>query len=58
MGNLQAILLAGWRITELYELDTSLSTGKIGMFKAWVTERARLICSLGREIMGGNGLLQ
>jgi hypothetical protein len=48
MGNLQAILLAGWRITELYEKDTSLSTGKIGMFKAWVTERARLICLLGR----------
>jgi acyl-CoA oxidase len=28
------------------------------MFKAWVTERGRLICALGREVMGGNGLLQ
>lgn len=58
MGNLQAVLLATWRITELYEKDNELSTAKIGMFKAWVTERARLICALGREIMGGNGLLQ
>jgi alkylation response protein AidB-like acyl-CoA dehydrogenase len=48
MANLQAILLAGWRLTELYEQDQSLSTGKIGMFKAWVTERGRLICALGR----------
>lgn len=58
MANVQAVLLAGWRITELYQQDSSLSTGKIGMFKAWVTERGRLICSLGRELMGGNGLLQ
>ena len=28
------------------------------MFKAWVTERGRVICALGREVMGGNGLLQ
>jgi acyl-CoA oxidase len=27
------------------------------MFKAWVTERGRVICALGREVMGGNGLL-
>lgn len=58
MGNLQAVLLAGWRLTELYEQDGELSTGKIGLFKAWVTERARVICALGREVMGGNGLLQ
>jgi len=48
MGNLQAIILSIWRITELYENDNNLSTAKIGMFKAWVTERARLICQLGR----------
>lgn len=57
MANLQAIILAGWRLTELYEKDNTVSTGKIGMFKGWVTERARLICALGREILGGNGLL-
>jgi len=32
----------------MYEKNNDLSTAKIGMFKAWVTERARLICSLGR----------
>ena len=27
------------------------------MIKAWVTERAREVVRLGREICGGNGLL-
>lgn len=48
MANLQAIILIAWRITEMYETDNETSTAKIGMFKAWVTERGRLICSLGR----------
>ena len=56
MGNVQAVLLAAWHITQLYsEGRTTPST--VGMFKAWVTERGRLITALGREIMGGNGVL-
>jgi alkylation response protein AidB-like acyl-CoA dehydrogenase len=48
MANIQAIILSAWKNTEMYEKDNETSTAKIGMFKAWVTERGRLICSLGR----------
>ncbi len=58
MGYIQAMLLLAWRLTELYDLDNNLETGKVGMFKAWITERGRLVCMLGRQILGGNGLLQ
>ena len=27
------------------------------MFKAWVTSQGRAVTALGREIMGGNGIL-
>jgi hypothetical protein len=37
MANLQAIILATWRITEMYEKDNHISAAKIGMFKGWVT---------------------
>lgn len=57
MGNVQAVLLVGWRLTALYQTNPDLSTGTIGMFKAFVTERGRVVCALAREIMGGNGLL-
>ena len=48
MGYIQAMLLLAWRLTELYDLDNNLETGKVGMFKAWITERGRLVCMLGR----------
>jgi acyl-CoA oxidase len=25
--------------------------------KAWITERGRLVCALGREALGGNGII-
>ena len=31
--------------------------GQIAMSKAWITDRAREVARLGREICGGNGLL-
>lgn len=37
MSNVQAVLLVGWRLTELYEKNPNLPIGMIGMFKAWVT---------------------
>lgn len=48
-------MLCCWRITNLAEKD-QITVGMIGMFKAWITERGRLICSLAREVLGGNGI--
>ena len=45
-----------WRIASLYDSGKS-EMGQIAMAKAWITERAREVARLGREICGGNGLL-
>ena len=44
------------RTTQLYEKGTA-SMGMIAMTKAWVTARARETVALGRELMGGNGII-
>lgn len=31
--------------------------GQIAMTKAWVTDRGREVARLGREMMGGNGII-
>lgn len=56
MGNIQAMLLLGWRIASLYD-NGKAEMGQIAMAKAWISERGREVCKLGREICGGNGLL-
>ena len=55
MANIQAMSLICQRISEMAD-DGSLTTGMVAMFKAWFTERARKICRLGREALGGNGI--
>lgn len=56
MANIQGILLLCYRITRMIE-EGKAELGQIAMAKAWVTERGREVCRLGREICGGNGLL-
>lgn len=87
LGNIQAMILVGWRLCKLYEKEKMtlgrVSLGKVGffifsfslgnmdydhvalikylkyfyMFQAWITLKARETVSLGRELLGGNGIL-
>ncbi|XP_068644180.1 acyl-coenzyme A oxidase 4, peroxisomal [Aristolochia californica] len=56
LGNIQAMLLVGWRLCKLYE-SQKMTAGHASMGKAWITLKARETVSLGRELLGGNGIL-
>jgi alkylation response protein AidB-like acyl-CoA dehydrogenase len=47
MGHIQAMLMLVWRISGLYDKGTA-EMGQIAMAKAWITERGREVCKLGR----------
>ncbi|RXI01415.1 hypothetical protein DVH24_014764 [Malus domestica] len=56
LGNVQAMVLIGWRLCKLYEAG-KMTPGHASMGKAWITLRARETVALGRELLGGNGIL-
>uniref|UniRef100_A0A1D1XDJ9 Acyl-coenzyme A oxidase 4, peroxisomal n=1 Tax=Anthurium amnicola TaxID=1678845 RepID=A0A1D1XDJ9_9ARAE len=56
LGNIQAMLLVGWRLCKLYE-SGKMTPGHASLGKAWTTLKARETVSLGRELLGGNGIL-
>ncbi|KAH9296840.1 hypothetical protein KI387_028522, partial [Taxus chinensis] len=56
LGNIQAMSLMGWRLCKLYE-SGKVTPGQASLAKAWNTLRARETVSLGRELLGGNGIL-
>ncbi|KAF3333609.1 acyl-coenzyme A oxidase 4 [Carex littledalei] len=56
LGNIQAMLLVGWRLCKLYE-SGKMTPGHASLGKAWTSSKAREVVSLGRELMGGNGIL-
>jgi len=56
MGHIQAMLLMVWRTTRLYEAG-KLTIAKAAMTKAWTTKICREVAHLGREMMGGNGII-
>ncbi|KAK8959604.1 Acyl-coenzyme A oxidase 4, peroxisomal [Platanthera guangdongensis] len=56
LGNIQAMFLLGWRVCKLYETG-KMTLGHASIAKAWITRTARKTVSLGRELLGGNGLL-
>ncbi|KAG0517117.1 hypothetical protein BDA96_09G060800 [Sorghum bicolor] len=56
LGNVQAMLLVGWRLCKLYEAG-KLTPGQSSLGKAWTSRKAREVVSLGRELLGGNGIL-
>lgn len=56
LGNIQAMFLVGWRLCKLYE-SGKMTPGQASLGKAWISLRARETVSLGRELMGGNGIL-
>ncbi|CAK7343896.1 unnamed protein product [Dovyalis caffra] len=56
LGNVQAMVLVGWRICKLYEKGT-MTPGQASLAKAWISLKARETASIGRELLGGNGIL-
>lgn len=55
MANTQAILLMCMRLSKLVD-ENKFSIGQVALTKAFVTERAREVARLGREVCGGNGI--
>ncbi|RXH81857.1 hypothetical protein DVH24_036198 [Malus domestica] len=56
LGNVQAMVLIGWRLWKLYEAG-KMTPGYASMGKSWITLRARETVALGRELLSGNGIL-
>jgi len=56
MSNTQAMILQCWRISKLVD-EGKATMGQIALTKAWVTERGREVVRLGREMLGGNGII-
>ena len=55
-GTINAMFLLCWRIINLYEKQQH-TLGQISLCKAWVTAKGREVVALGREILGGNGII-
>ncbi|KAJ7961220.1 Acyl-coenzyme A oxidase 4, peroxisomal [Quillaja saponaria] len=56
LGNIQAMILIGWRLCKLYD-NGKMTIGHAGLGKSWITSKARETAALGRELLGGNGIL-
>ncbi|CAI8612800.1 unnamed protein product [Vicia faba] len=56
LSNVQAMILVGWRLCKLYE-SGKMTPGHASLGKSWITLRARETAALGRELLGGNGVL-
>ncbi|KAF3448175.1 hypothetical protein FNV43_RR08886 [Rhamnella rubrinervis] len=56
LGNVQAMVLMGWRLCKLYE-NGKMTAGHASLGKSWITLKARETVALGRELLGGNGIL-
>jgi acyl-CoA oxidase len=64
MATTSSCFLAAWRIAKLWDesimLNKTIEKATIGMIaslKAYVSERTREVARLGREMMGGNGII-
>uniref|UniRef100_A0A0E0A9B0 Acyl-CoA dehydrogenase/oxidase C-terminal domain-containing protein n=1 Tax=Oryza glumipatula TaxID=40148 RepID=A0A0E0A9B0_9ORYZ len=56
LGNIQAMWLLGWRLCKLHD-SGRMTTGQASLGKAWITKQARETVALGRELLGGNGIV-
>ncbi|XP_066313838.1 acyl-coenzyme A oxidase 4, peroxisomal-like [Miscanthus floridulus] len=56
LGNIQSMLLVGCHLCKLYE-SGKMTAGHASLGKAWNSRMAREVVSLGRELLGGNGIL-
>ncbi|KAK3133036.1 hypothetical protein QOZ80_6AG0531200 [Eleusine coracana subsp. coracana] len=56
LGNIQAMSLLGWRLCKMHD-SGNMTVGQASMGKAWITKTARETVALGRELLGGNGIV-
>ncbi|XVF76795.1 hypothetical protein PTKIN_Ptkin13bG0295600 [Pterospermum kingtungense] len=56
LGNVQAMTLVGWRLCKLYEKG-KMTPGHASLRKSWISLKTRETVALGRELLGGNGIL-
>ncbi|XP_057983160.1 acyl-coenzyme A oxidase 4, peroxisomal-like isoform X2 [Malania oleifera] len=56
LGDVQGMILVGWRLCKLYEKG-KMTPGHASLGKSWISLRARETVALGRELLGGNGIL-
>lgn len=56
LGNIQAMALLAWRLSKLHE-GGRMTHEHASLAKAWTTLRGREVCALGRELLGGNGVV-
>ncbi|XP_076925738.1 acyl-coenzyme A oxidase 4, peroxisomal-like [Bidens hawaiensis] len=56
LSNVQAMFLMVWRLCKLYE-SGKMTLGHASLGKSGITLRARETVALGRELLGGNGIL-
>ena len=56
LSSVQAMWLMAFRLTKLYEAG-SMSHEQASLVKAYTTLRGREVVALGRELLGGNGIL-
>lgn len=58
LGDLTAIQLMAWRLSKLRDEDESqITEGMASLAKQYCAAKARQIVALGREVLGGNGIL-
>ncbi|KAK9820949.1 hypothetical protein WJX81_003664 [Elliptochloris bilobata] len=56
LGDVQAMFLMAWRLSVLHE-QGKMTHEAASMAKAWTTLRGREVVALGRELLGGNGIV-
>ncbi|KAL6909774.1 hypothetical protein ACP4OV_001433 [Aristida adscensionis] len=56
LGNIQAMSLLGWRLCNLHDAR-KMTIGQASLGKAWITKQARETVAIGRELLGGNGIV-
>jgi len=56
LGNIQAMWLLGWRLCKLHS-SSKMTICQASLGKAWITKQARETVALGRELLGGNGIV-
>ena len=56
LASCQAMWLSAWRLSKLHEAG-KMSHEQASTVKAWNTRTGREVMALGRELLGGNGII-
>eukprot|EP00744_Colponema_vietnamica_P003286 GILI01005058.1.p1 GENE.GILI01005058.1~~GILI01005058.1.p1 ORF type:complete len:463 (-),score=156.24 GILI01005058.1:207-1514(-) len=56
LGTIQAMLLMAWRVSKMHS-EGKMTVTHVGLAKSWNSLRGREVAALGREIIGGNGIV-